>query len=228
VEYPSGSYADWLRRLPLKPKGSPVKYYNGGTKPGLVHEAVVDIDVGTRDLQQCADAVMRLQAEYHYQKKDYPNIHFNFTSGHEVSFDAWRKGRKPRVSGNSVRFSSPSGQVDNSYRNFKKYMNMIFNYAGTASLTKELKKVSVSDIRPGDVFIQGGFPGHAILVVDVAENTEGERVFMVAQSYMPAQDIHILKNEGQTGTSPWYPADFGGTLQTPEWTFERENLKRFR
>ena len=47
----------------------------------------------------------------------------------------------------------------------------------------------------GDVFIKGGFPGHAVVVLDMAENDRtGQRVFLLAQSYMPAQDIHIMKN----------------------------------
>ena len=104
---------------------------------------------------------------------------------------------------------------------------MIFNYAGTASLEKELKKVNVKGIRPGDVFIQGGFPGHAVIVVDVAQNSVGDKIFMVAQSYMPAQDIHVLKNPNDSGMSPWYSTDFGSTLYTPEWSFERNNLRRF-
>ncbi len=228
VKYDNFPFADWLRHLPLEEKGSAVRYYNGGIKPNDVHEAVLDIDIGKRDLQQCADAVMRLKAEYHYSLKDYSNIHFNFTSGDKVSFDDWRQGRKPRINGNKVTFSPKGTQTDNSYSNFKKYMNMIFNYAGTASLEKELQSAEISDIRPGDVFIQGGFPGHAVMVVDVAVNDQGKRIFMIAQSYMPAQSIHVLKNPNASGMSPWYSTDFGTTLRTPEWTFERKNLKRFR
>jgi hypothetical protein len=228
MEYEGFDYADWLRYLPLKEKGTKVKYYNGGTKNHDVHEAVLDIDVGTRDLQQCADAVMRLQAEYHYSKKDYNNIHFNYTSGDRVSFDDWRYGKKPKVAGNKVSFTAKNSTANNSYPNFKKYMNSIFNYAGTASLEKELKTISLADLRPGDVFIQGGFPGHAVIVVDVAENAEKEKIFMLAQSYMPAQDIHILKNLKQTSLSPWYSSNFGNTLVTPEWTFDVKNLRRFR
>jgi len=80
----------------------------------------------------------------------------------------------------------------------------------------------------GDVFIQGGSPGHCAIVVDMAENTTtGERLFMLAQSYMPAQEIHILKNLENHEISPWYPLDFSGVLATPEWTFQADDLKRF-
>ncbi len=222
------SFADWLRHLPLKAEDAPVKLFDGRLKGRQdVHAAVVEIDVGRRDLQQCADAVMRLRAEYLYGKKDYPQIHFNFTSGDRVSFDDWRYGRKPRIEGNRVRFSNRGTEANNSYTNFKAYLQQIFNYAGTASLSKELRPIKVEDMQIGDVFILGGFPGHAVIVVDMAENIKGEKLFLIAQSYMPAQNIHILKNPNASELSPWYSLDFGPELYTPEWTFTSAQLHRF-
>ncbi len=79
----------------------------------------------------------------------------------------------------------------------------------------------------GDVFIYGGTPGHAVIIVDMCENAKGEKFFMIAQSYMPAQEIHILKNKNDPKLSPWYPVNFGDALETPEWDFRKEELKRF-
>lgn len=81
-------------------------------------------------------------------------------------------------------------------------------------------------MEPGDVFIQGGFPGPAVLVVDVAEDAKGRRVFLLSQSYMPAQEIHVLKNPNDP-SNPWYSAEDSGDLETPEWVFKRKSLKRF-
>ena len=87
---------------------------------------------------------------------------------------------------------------------------------------------NISEMRIGDVFIQGGFPGHAVIVVDMAKNkATGKKIFLLAQSYMPAQDIHILKNPNHDALDPWYELDFEGPLYTPEWTFGKDNLKRF-
>ena len=48
----------------------------------------------------------------------------------------------------------------------------------------------VTSMQIGDVLIQGGSPGHAVIVVDMAENpATGEKLYLLAQSYMPAQDI---------------------------------------
>ncbi|MEL6864376.1 MAG: DUF4846 domain-containing protein [Bacteroidota bacterium] len=228
IEVEKGDFADWLRYLPLKEAGSPVRLYDGALKGNQkVHEAVVDIDIGNRDLQQCADAVMRLKAEYHFSKAEFDQIHFNYTSGDKVAFADWAKGRKPIIEGRGVRFSSASGTTDYTYANFKKYLIQIYSYAGTASLSKELEAIPSSKLRAGDVFIQGGFPGHAVLVLDVAENAAGERVFLIGQSYMPAQNIHILKNKEEEGLSPWYRVQEEGNFYSPEWTFDWGDLKRF-
>jgi len=80
-------------------------------------------------------------------------------------------------------------------------------------------------IKIGDVFIEGGYPGHAVIVVDAVENEPGEKMFLLAQSYMPAQDIHILRNPNLI-ISPWYKAKNSDRLVTPEWIFDYEDLHR--
>src|SRR5512138_2665049 len=62
------SFAAWLRGLPVKPGRPDVRLFNGSKKWNQeAHHLVLDIDVGQRDRQQCADAVMRLRAEYLHQ-----------------------------------------------------------------------------------------------------------------------------------------------------------------
>lgn len=225
----AGSFEDWLRHLPLKQKDTPVYLYNGRKKYNQdAHCAVVDIDTGTQDLQQCADAIIRLRAEYLYSQGQYVSIHFNFTSGDEASFLKWASGYRPKVNSGHVRWVRTAGE-DASYENFRRYLTTVFVYAGSVSLSKELKpRRDIHGMKIGDVFIQGGFPGHAVIVVDMAEDPAvGKKVFLLAQSYMPAQDIHVLKNPNDAGLSPWYGLGFGPTLQTPEWTFKSTDLKYF-
>lgn len=223
------AFGTWLRRLPLHPKGTPVLLYNGDNKPYQAGAyRVVDIDIGSRDLQQCADAVMRLRAEYLYQQKEYAAIHFNYTSGHTIRFSDWSQGKRPKVKGSKVYFTAPQGATDVSYKQFKRYLTNVYSYAGTASLSKEVLPKALENIQPGDLFIQGGFPGHAVLVMDVVQHTTtGKRLFLLAQSYMPAQSIHILHNPQQSALSPWYNNDFTGTLATPEWNFSAQDLRQF-
>ncbi len=221
------SFEYYLQNFPLKPHASKVYLYNGEEKYRQdVHSAVLDIDVGKRDLQQCADATMRLRAEYFYQLKQYDKISFNFTNGFKASYSKWRKGYRIKVKGNKVNWIK-TAQSSTSYASFRKYLVMVFSYAGTLSLEKELTAVGIEKLKIGDVFIKGGSPGHAIIVVDMAVNTQGEKIFLLAQSYMPAQDIHILKNPNNTATSPWYSITNLAQLDTPEWSFGWGDLKQF-
>ena len=226
----TGSFAEWFRNLPLKPGRPPVYFYDGRRKPNqLAHFAVIDIDVGRRDLQQCADAVIRLRAEYLYSLGRYDAIGFKFTSGDEAKYKSWIAGYRPVVEGNNVRWEK-TARVDSSYAGFRKYLNAVFLYAGTISLARDLSKVRDScEMKTGDVFVEGGSPGHAVIVVDMArQQTTGRKVFLLAQSYMPAQQMHILKNPSDTSLSPWYDLDYGDTLHTPEWNFKDVIRRRFR
>ncbi len=225
---PLGSFEDWLRHLPLKPGNPQVYLYNGNEKSYQSgHYAVVDIDVGQEDLQQCADAIIRLYAEYLFSKNCLDNIIFDLTNGDAVGFRKWVSGYRPLVSGNTVTWHKRAAS-DSSYDTFRAYLKFIFAYAGTYSISQETQRIeNHRDMVIGDIFIQGGFPGHAVLVTDMATNPRtGEKVFLLSQSYMPAQDIHILKNLNDPDLNPWYKLDFGNTLHTPEWTFDTDDLKR--
>jgi len=199
------SFGDWLRSIALK-KDKRVYLYNGEPKRSQRAQfAVLDISVGRKDLQQCADAVMRLRAEYLFSQKKYSDIEFRDNAN-----------RTYRWTGGS------------DHTSFGKYLETVFGMCGSASLEKQLKPVSgFQNIQAGDVLIKGGFPGHAMIVVDVAVNDKGNKMFMLAQSYMPAQDIHIVKNPTDDKMSPWYEVSSAKEIITPEWTFSNEQLRRW-
>ncbi len=227
----SGSFTAYLRSLPLLPAGSKVKLYNGQEKRNQAAAfAVVDMEIGNRDLQQCADAIIRLRTEYLWAQKRYGEIAFHFTNGFLADYKKWAAGNRIKVEGNKCWWYA-SGNADASYRSFRKYLDVVFMYAGTASLSKELQSVPYSSLAVGDIFIQGGSPGHAVLVVDVAVHpSTGKKVYLLAQSYMPAQQIHVLVNPNSRILSPWYELSSSseGKVYTPEWTFDKTNLKRFK
>lgn len=209
----AASFGSYLRSLPLKLGENKVYLYNGTEKSNQsAHFAVVDMDTGDKDLQQCADVTMRLWAEYLYKYKRYNEIKFNFLGdGKPRHYKDYAKG-------------------DYSYPKFRKYLEWIFAYANTASLYKELKTVSVDELKVGDVFIFTGVPyGHAVIVVDMAHKPEtGEKVFMLVQGWIPAQDMQLLRNPSDGALSPWYSADFGDKLITPEFVFSKENNYRIK
>jgi len=222
------SFAYYLRHLPLKPAGSSVLFYNGREKanPGI-YAAVIDMPIGTKNLHQCADAVIRLRAEYLWRTQQYDQIHFHLTNGFLMEYDRWRKGERVEVLLGNYTSWKQATAASNTYATFWAYLEFVFTYAGTLSLSKELHPILLTDLQIGDVFIQGGSPGHAVLVVDVAADKSGKKMFLLAQSYMPAQETQILHNPREVNAGVWYSADFGETLKTPQWTFRAQDLKRF-
>jgi hypothetical protein len=199
------SFTNWLRSIKLK-KDKQVYLYDGTLKKRQTAQfAVMDIPVGEKNLQQCADAVIRLRAEYLYAKKRFNEISFSDNDSKEYKWE--QKDNRPA---------------------FEKYLEMVFGWCGSASLEKQLKPITdISRIEPGDVFIKGGFPGHAMIIMDVAVNAKGEKMIMLAQSYMPAQDIHIVKNPMNEKLSPWYEVNRAEIIITPEWKFYKNQLREW-
>jgi hypothetical protein len=225
AEYEDGSFAEFLRNQKLKPYGEKVLYYDGRKKPSNgIYDSVFDVDIGNRDLHQCADAIMLLRAEYLYSLGLYDKISFNFVSGFKAEYRKWIDGYRIRVNGNDAEYYK-AAESSNTYEDFRKYMDMVFAYSGTLSLEKELESVSIKNMNIGDVFIVGGSPGHAVIVVDMAVNSDGEKIFLLAQSYMPAQQTQILINPMDEDISPWYSLKRKEKLVTPQWTFDLDMLK---
>lgn len=206
ISEPEGSFGNWLRQLSLK-KDNRVYLYNGQLKKNQSAQfAVLNIPVGNKDLQQCADAVMRLRASWLYQQRRFGDIVFSDNNG------------KKYQAGHQM----DSAQLES-------YLEKVFAFCGTASLEKQLRRVpDYNRIKAGDVLIKGGSPGHAVLVMDVAADQQGRRIYLLAQSYMPAQNIHILLNPMDTEGSPWYHANVDNFLiHTPEWTFTKQELRQW-
>lgn len=220
-----GSFAEWLRRLPLKPGRPDVLLYNGRAKRNqAAHAAVVDMPIPPKDLHQCADALMRLRAEYLYQKNQTSQIAFHATSGDLLPFSKWQSGQRPRVQGNRITWTQRQAP-DASYKSFSQYLEFVYTYSGTISLARDTKPAALEQLQIGDLFLQSGSPGHAVIVVDRAEKS-GTTAFLLAQSYMPAQELHVLRNSEHGGE--WYRSDQPGReLVTPEWTFPLNSLRRF-
>ena len=201
----STGFGHWLRRLPLA--SDPVVYlHNGLPKPNQqAHVAVLDVPVGRRDLQQCADACMRLRAEFLLATGRYHEILFRNNAGR-----AYRPGP---YQGRAA---------------FERYLEKVFAGCGTLSLEKQLPRIPENaPVSPGNLVIRGGSPGHAVIVLDVAADSQGNRIYLLAQSYMPAQQIHILRNPSDAALSPWYRIVPGRELRTPEWVFAPAVVRRW-
>lgn len=224
------SFASYLRRLPLKPVGSMVKYFDGSDKTKKdVYLSVIDFDIDPVNLQQCADAIIRLRSEYLYAHQRYDEIRFSFSNGSVASYTEWMKGKRISVNGRNVKWIQKA-PPSNSSADLRKYLLTVYTYAGTLSLSRDCVKINkIESMQIGDLLIQGGSPGHAVIIVDMAVNkSNGKKIFMLAQSYMPAQDIQILVNPSDPAGGPWYSIPSADELITPEWVFAKKDLRRFR
>lgn len=230
VNAPTGSFSEFLNYFPLHPPRFPVRDFTGlPIEQQQHHIALLNIDVGEKDLQQCADAWIRLYAEYLWVNKRYDDIGFEFTSGQYFSWSDYKEGFRTKELKKKVNFVK-TAEFDDSYQNFHNYLEVIFRYAGTISLNRESIAVSNNDdIVAGDFLIKPGSPGHSVIIVGVAKNAAGKKLYLLAESFMPAQDIHILVNHKNPRWSPWYELDVDAPETiTAKYIFKPTSVKRFR
>jgi len=203
-------YHKWIISREINTKDC-VKYFDGQLKEGLgtIYKAKFIYNIGKKDLHQCADAVMYNNARYFFDTKQYKKISYTFS--HNARIYSYTK----------------EFNIFNE-KTFKKYITMVWGYCGTWSLQEyDTVAVNIKDIQTGDMFLIGGFPGHAISVVDVVINEQGHKKYMLAQSYMPAQEQQILLNPIKNNTV-WYDLHLSKDVVTPQFTFSVNELRRFK
>lgn len=230
-KHSSTSMGEWLLGLPLLADGTPVHLYTGELKGYQgAHAAVINLDVSADDLQQGIYAVIRLRAEYLFATQQYDKIVFPTSDSLDLDYLQYLKGKRIIIQGNktSVNYYGKKYADASDHAVFMLFMNDVFRYAEASVMNHQMKSVVPDSIQAGDVFLHVGNPGHAVLVVDVAKNPKtGEQIFMLAQSYRPAQQMHILKNDFNKTLSPWYALHSKSKLITPEYVFDWDELKRF-
>lgn len=225
-----GSFAAWLRHLPLRQKSWPVRDQKGralARQGGRA--AVVALDLW--NFQECADSLIRLRAEYFWSLGRADQLCFKFTSGDNCCWKRWRRGWRAQVKGARVRWVK-SAAPNQGRQNFRAFVTKVMEYAGTMSLHRDLAKVKRARLAIGDMIIQPGNPGHAVMVVDLATGPGGEKALLLAQGYMPVQEFHVVVNEnsqaawGQAGIA-WYRLAKSGPIKTPDWLFDKPYFRRF-
>jgi hypothetical protein len=216
------SWQYFLQHLPVV--DSPIVDYHG-KKIGYQqkHTGIIPYDVGKSDLQQCADALMRLRAEYLFAKGKYDSIGFHFTGGQFYTFNDFAGGKRPVPKGNDVVFVKRAACAKD-HAALRKYLDIVYTYAGTISLAKELKTASGFEV--GTVVIYAGSPGHCFIIIDEKLDETGEKLYKLAEGYTPAQSIYVLRNVWAEGNSPWYRLTTG-TINTASYSFTSYKLGKF-
>jgi hypothetical protein len=229
VAYPAGSFQAFIQQYPLKAAGTKVINYDGSKyyyQSG--HIGVLALSVPKNGLQQCADALIRLRAEYLWKTHQKEKIGFEFTSGHYCSWIQYAAGFRPKVKGNKVSFHR-TAKADASKASFYRYLNLIYTYSGTLSLFNELPKITKTDnLQIGDMLVRPGTPGHIVMIVDEIKDAFGNKRFVLAQGNTPAQSVHMLKNLSDTQMSPWYELPQQAFIEIPGYYFEKSKFVRFK
>lgn len=218
-------FGAWLRRLPLAAEGTPVLAYDGRTILPRDHRhlaAVSTLDVGPRDLQQCADAVMRLFGEWRWSQGQARTVSFQSGFG-AIAWTRFLGGEIPHYDGDRVHWVPARRRATEDHASFRRYMDVVFTWANTGSLASQASTPTRDELRPGDFFILPGNPGHTVLVLDLARDDAGRRVALIGQSFMPAQRFQVLRPSPDRA---WFPIDEDG-VDTPFWRpFPWSSLRR--
>lgn len=227
----AGGFAAWLRGLPVRTDRVDVRAYDGRRlwRPSA---AIIALDVGTRDLQQCADTAIRLHAEYLWHRGEAHKAAYHFTSGDRSSWRDWRRGERFKVQGSKVTRVRGAGRA-NTHRNYRTWLTHTFRYAGTASLRHDARRLGDRPWAAGDVLVHPGGPGHAVMLLDVARHPDGRRAALIGQGFMPAEDLHVLEFDSpRVLDGVWFllPDKAHDAVLTPSWpqAFGRAQAIRFR
>lgn len=178
-----GSYAEFMRSLPLKKRGSKVKLYSGGNaRYQFLSTGVIDIPMLSNS-EQCADMTMRLRAEYLFSRGRYSEMRFR------------------DVNGNTLRYKGGASR-----KALERFLKKAYDVCSTFSVSRETTPRKISEVQPGDVLVyparkQEGL-GHALIVIDVAR--KGKKVaIMCAEGNTPARELHIVRNPNPI-SNPWF------------------------
>lgn len=229
VDVGAGSFGGWLRGLPMRADRTRVKSYRGDDLDSP-SAGIIPLDLGDKNLQQCADSAIRLHAEWLWASGRHDDLAYHFTSGDEIRFSDWLRGERIAVDGANVRRLKGEARA-RSRASLRSWLDLVFMYAGTRSLARDSRAVEPTDVQPGDFFVAPGSPGHAVVVLDVATNDAGRRVALLGQGFMPAQEFHVLRSQGrQVLDEVWFvlPQKAEEELRTPSWRpFSGADARRF-
>ncbi len=197
VKVEPGSFAEWLRSLPMAPEGTPAKTFDG--KEALAADddylaGVVAIDTGDADLQQSSDVIIRLQAEYLWSRGERDKISYLSATKLNMPLSRWEKGQRLLPNGPNVFWVIKGKPSEIDYAEFRRYLDAVFNWANSTSLAPRSQAVEdPKDLVAGDFFLQSKAPSHVAVVLDVAEKPSGERVALLGQARSPAESIHVVR-----------------------------------
>jgi len=207
VDIIKNSFADFLRKRPLKKPGSDVINYRGGVfKSGADTSVafVVDMDVAGRRLEQCMDILVRLYAEHLWGKEQIRNFNLPLPGGHRLEWKKWKMGFRPVFKGINVSWIRLS-QPDSSHQSYRAFLNTVYGESHTQQFYHAYHAIERREVQIGDIIIKKGTKGHAIMIVDLVKNKRGQMMALIGNGDTPACQFFLLNYK--TGI-PWIPLNF--------------------
>jgi len=217
-----GSFAAWLRELPVRPDGTGVYLKDSTAREEDVHAAVLAMDIAKYGLMETTDALLRLRAEYLYEQGDYEKISFTFLSGFVFEFTKWADGQRVEVDGNKVKWVD-GGEPSDDHDALIAYLKTLFIYSNASAIKSDVQ--DSADSSPGKIFLD---TGNGALIIDAAQGADGDILVMLCQGGTPVQDIFILKNALEPAISPWFRIPQNGQIITPDLVYVKSSLKQFK
>lgn len=218
VPVSGSSFGEYLREFNLREYTTkPLAYdteaktlTNNDTAPAV---SVLDIDlINKSNLQEASNSVIRLYAEFLYKQGRFDDIAFNLltTPAFRLDFRTWSEGGRLIEEGNTITWCKEHGDhckhrdVDTGteYGVFKYYMQNVMLHSNISSLPTNLKSVPMNEVTVGDIII---YADNKIpdVIVDMAENSDGSKLLLLARGGNPASEIFIVRNESNADLNPW-------------------------
>jgi hypothetical protein len=209
------SWSEWLRLLPLAAPGTPVRNYRGEiVVPGDDEHlaAVVAIDIGNRDIQQSADVILRLHAEWRWYIDDLRMLYLSDTKV-ELPLQKWVAGER-LIEGEGqpswIRQAAPTPKLE--HAEFREYLDSVFTWSDGRALLAESVPLAPEVLEPGAFFLHEGHPAEVLVVLDVATSPAGKRAMLLAQALNPAENIHVIR---PSRDSLWFPVRTDQPVRVP-------------
>ncbi len=205
-------FATWIGALNVKAPDVPVRTHDGRVVRGHPGARVIDLPMVPGDLQQCADAAIRVRAEW--LEETGGEILYHATSGDPIPWTRWQAGERPYEKDGGLAWRPGTGG------GWEAYLTAVMVWAGTWSVAT-YDTVPAEDPRAGDLLVEGGFPGHAVMLLDVAKRDE-ETFVLIGESFMPAMDFHVEPGP----VEGWWSWEEG--VRLAHWDLREAPLRRWK
>lgn len=216
-----GSFGDYLLNFKLKEYNTKPLCYNiekdtleeNASLPAV---SVLDLElIQKRNLQISYNSIILLYSNYLYENSRFDDIKFKLstTPVFQCDFTTWSNGGRLNENENGTQItwclehgehcSHRDVELGTSAASFKYYLQKVMTYSSTASFKSNLYKIQNSDAAPGDVifYADSSIPS---IIVDMALDANGNKIYIMAQGNSPASEIYIVRNEKNADFNPWH------------------------